>query len=251
MTWSQFGKIVLPTIHHLPLYPSAGFWRGWSLSRLPPGVESCQFACPPTYPGSFSPVSICCRLLRLRLSSFRSLHVRNCWGFRCLMLFPDRSILTMSIGSPDGTWFKSPKKKTDGMSKHRTPFLQRSYVGRKLWHSKKVKLKNGPLGHLEKLEIRSAAFEVFKMFWGSLQLLTFSSWSDVWPHGHEYFPLMVHTVHFLHLWRLRHRCTNQWAPRIPVRMTDVPETSGYSRLVRLHTITWSFVVWHVFDNKLQ
>lgn len=110
MTCSQLGKIVPPTIHHLPLYPSAGLWRGWSLSRLPPGVESCQFACPPTHPGSFSPVSICCRLLRLRLSSFRSLHVRNCWGFRCLMLFPDRSILTMSIGSPDGTWFKSTKK---------------------------------------------------------------------------------------------------------------------------------------------
>lgn len=54
-----------------------------------------------------SPVSICRRLLLLRLSSLRSLDSRNCLGLRCWMLFLDRSILTMSDGRLDGTLFKA------------------------------------------------------------------------------------------------------------------------------------------------
>lgn len=43
----------------------------------------------------------------------------------------------------------------------------------------------------------------------------------------------------------------------PVRSTYSPTDDGRSRDFRLQTvtrsliITWSFVVWHVFDNKLQ
>lgn len=60
------------------------------------------------------PVSILCRLLLLRLSSLRSLDSRKCLGLRCLMLFLDRSIFTMSDGRSDGMLFKSAK-----MGEHR------------------------------------------------------------------------------------------------------------------------------------
>lgn len=58
-----------------------------------------------------SPVSILSRLLPLRFRSFRSLTVTNSLGLSCLMLFLDRSSLTISNGISAGTVLSSAKEK--------------------------------------------------------------------------------------------------------------------------------------------
>ncbi|XP_057711050.1 coiled-coil domain-containing protein 146 isoform X2 [Corythoichthys intestinalis] len=59
------------------------------------------------------------RLVLLRLSSLRSLDCKKCLGRRCLMLLPDRSIFTMSEGSPDGTLLKPARKRWSRYSRCR------------------------------------------------------------------------------------------------------------------------------------
>lgn len=61
-------------------------------------------------------MSICCRLLLLRLSSLRSLDSRNCLGLRCLMLLLDRFIFTISGGSSGGTWYRSGRQEANIVS---------------------------------------------------------------------------------------------------------------------------------------
>lgn len=101
-------------------WPHACSWTVGGIRPPEKPLSPCEAPVrPPGRGHSLVPVSMCCRLLLLRLSSFRSLDIRNCRGFSCPMLFPDRSIFTMSDGSPDGTWFKSvgkQKNRWDGQT---------------------------------------------------------------------------------------------------------------------------------------
>lgn len=156
------------------------------------------------------PVSIICRLLLLRLSSFRSLDMTNCRPFRCLMLFPDRSILTMSDGSPEGTWFRSAKKKKNQTRRqnirrslcqdHTKKMMTRpkmaasgiSFQKRLQKHLGKLRISVGGLRGFQDVVWVAATVNVFKM------QRSLTTWTAIFPP-----PTKVHTLHFFHVWPLR------------------------------------------------
>lgn len=123
-----------------------------------------------------SPVSICRRLLLLRLSSLRSLDSRNCLGLRCWMLFLDRSILTMSDGRLDGTLFKAAST-APGTHKKTIVRREQCYAKKKNEIISLVVFFGEILGNLSDRTgkaISAASVQVFKMSCGLFATLNLS-----------------------------------------------------------------------------
>lgn len=139
------------------------------------------------------------------------------------------------------------QKKPDRMSKHKTSFLQRSYMGRKWWHSKKNKNKKWPpraSGETRDSVCGLRGFQDVLWFVATVFELRVTTWTLIFPPDGSHASFLPRMAFETLMYK-------------PVSSKYSPTDEGRSRDIRLQPVTWSltitcsFVVWHVFDNTLQ
>lgn len=252
MRWwlGQFGKIVPPTIHHLPNYPSAGLRRGVEPIPAASRCWELPICLPPNLPRQFL---TCFYLLQAVAAEVEQLQVfarQELLGLQVCDAVPRQVHLDDVNRQPgrDVVQIYKKKKKTDGMSKHKMSFLQRSYMGRKWWHSKTKKWPPRASGETRGSVCSLRGFQ--DVLWVVATVNVFktkrrvTTWTLIFPPDGSHGACLPRMAFEALMYK-------------PVSSTYSPTDDGRSRDFRLQTvtrsltITWSFVVWHVFDNKLQ